>query len=149
MMNITESQLEQLLHTEIPLSNAMGIQVKECKLDRLVLFAPLEPNINHKCTAFGGSLYSIAVLCGWGFIYAQLADKKISAHIVIHKSDILYNAPVDNDITAICLAPSDSAINLFFKTLQRKKRARLKLLVKIFQNNRDAVVLHGDYVVHY
>jgi thioesterase domain-containing protein len=63
------SELQKILYSEIPLTKAIGIEVCEFTGLSLTLKAPLEKNINHKCTAFGGSLYSVAVLSGWGLIY--------------------------------------------------------------------------------
>ena len=58
------NQLRNVLHEEIPLTKAMGVEVNSYDGHCLVLSAPLDPNTNHKDTAFGGSLYSLAVLAG-------------------------------------------------------------------------------------
>ena len=148
-MHKTCSQLSQLLHSEIPLSRQMGIQVIECEANRVILNAPLDPNINHKCTAFGGSLYSVAVLCGWSLIYTQLEKHQLSGHIVIQHSEVDYIIPVDGDIRACCEIIDTAAFERFLKTLKRKKMARISLSTVIQYNNRDAVNFRGDYVVHY
>ena len=49
--------LQKVLNEEIPLTNAIGISVESCDSLSLTLAAPLHKNINHKRTAFGGSLY--------------------------------------------------------------------------------------------
>lgn len=54
-------QLQEVLNTEIPLTNSIGIQVGEHTDLSLTLHAPLINNINHKRTAFGGSIYSIVI----------------------------------------------------------------------------------------
>ena len=46
--------LEQLLHQDIPLTQALGLSL------------PLAANLNHKSSMFGGSLYCGAVLAGAG-----------------------------------------------------------------------------------
>jgi len=140
--------LQSVLHQEIPLTVAMGISVTDCSQSRLELRAPLEPNINHKCTAFGGSLYSVAVLCGWGFIFHQLHLNKLNGHIVIQHSNVNYKLPVDGEIKAICQMQDKVKLTRFLKTYQRKKIARIKLETKIIFNEEEAMIFCGQYVVH-
>jgi len=126
----------------------IGIQVTECSPQRIELTAPLEPNINHKCTAFGGSLYSVAVLCGWSYVYQQMKLNQLTGHIVIQSSEVNYLQPVDGDIRAICEAENSPELKRFSKIYRRKGRARIHLQVKILFNNRVAVDFNGQYVVH-
>ena len=84
------TQLRDVLHKEIPLTRAMGVEVESYDGSCLVLAAPLAPNINHKSTAFGGSLYSLAVLTGWGLLHLQLKQRDVLAHIIIRQSHIDY-----------------------------------------------------------
>lgn len=139
--------LERTLHDEIPLSQAMGIRVEAYDGTNLKLIAPLAPNINHKSTAFGGSLYSLAVLCGWGMLYLKLAEAALHKHIVIQESDIRYLLPVDHDMQAECHL-DDAAFQRFMRTLHKHDRARLSLDVVINRNDRPAVEFTGCYVVH-
>lgn len=60
--------LQARLLEEIPLARHMEIRVLCSDRRSLLLSAPLAANSNHKGTAFGGSLYSVAVLAGWGLL---------------------------------------------------------------------------------
>jgi thioesterase domain-containing protein len=139
--------LERTLHSEIPLSQAMGIRVTAYDGTSLKLAAPLAPNINHKCTAFGGSLYSLAVLCGWGMLHIKLAEAGLHKHIVIQEADIRYLLPVDQDLHAECHLDA-TALQRFLRTLAKHGRARLALDVVITHNGLPAVEFAGRYVVH-
>lgn len=139
--------LELILHTEIPISKAMGIRVASYDGSRLKLAAPLAPNTNHKSTAFGGSLYSLAVLCGWGLLHLKLAEAKLHKHIVIQESTIRHLHPVKHDLHAECSLDID-ALEHFFRTLKKHGRARLSLDVTISEGNRPAVEFSGRYVVN-
>lgn len=139
--------LEQILHNEIPISKAMGIRVANYDGASLSLAAPLAPNINHKSTAFGGSLYSLAVLCGWGLLHLKLADARMHKHILIQESSIRYLHPVEHDLHAECRL-DDAAFKQFLRTLEKHGRARLSLDVIITQDKRPAVEFTGRYVVH-
>jgi len=144
--------LQSVLHNEIPLTRTMQISVTHCTVNKVELHAPLEPNINHKSTAFGGSLYSVAVLCGWGFIYHQMYLHKLSGHIVIQHSEVDYKLPVDGEICAVCELDNELddrlALQKFIKIYQRKGRARIKLQVNILFAGQSAVKFIGHYVVH-
>ncbi len=140
-------QLEQTLHREIPMAQAMGIRAESYDGNRLCLAAPLAPNINHKCTAFGGSLYALAVLCGWGLLHLKLEEAGLHRHIVIQHADIDYLLPVAEDMQAEC-SVDEAALGRFMATLQKHGRARLALEVVIGRNNQPAVRFSGRYVVH-
>ena len=125
----------------------MGIRVEYYDGTSLKLDAPLAPNTNHKSTAFGGSLYSLAVLCGWGLLHLKLADAKLHKPIVIQESDIRYLQPVEHDMHAECRL-DDAEFKKFLRTLEKRGRARMSLDVIISQDNRPAVEFTGRYVGH-
>jgi thioesterase domain-containing protein len=140
-------KLEHTLHSEIPLSQTMGIRVTSYDGASLRLTAPLAPNINHKSTAFGGSLYSLAVLCGWGLLHIKLAEMGFKKHIVIQEGNIQYLLPVNADIQAECQL-DEAALKRFLRTLSRHGLARLSLNTRIHHNGQTAVTFTGSYVVH-
>jgi len=140
-------ELEQTLHREIPIAHEMGIGVAAYDGQQLCLAAPIAPNINHKCTAFGGSLYSLAVLCGWGMLHLKLREAGLHKHIVIQEADIRYLLPVDQDMQAECTL-DEEALQRFLRTLKKHDRARLALKIIIKHKDQVAVEFSGRYVVH-
>jgi hypothetical protein len=59
--------LQDRIDREFPLARHIGVSV-DCAHDgALVLRAPFAPNANYKGTAFGGSLFCVAVLTGWAW----------------------------------------------------------------------------------
>ena len=144
---IRAAALEQILHSEIPISKAMGIRVADYDGASLQLEAPLEPNTNHKSSAFGGSLYSIAVLCGWGLLHLKLADARMHKHIVIQEGSIRHLHPVVHDLHAECRL-DEAAFKRFLLTLKKHGRARISLAAIITDEGRTAVEFSGRYVVH-
>ncbi len=140
--------LQDVLHKEIPLTKHMGLSVVEYTDLSLTLTAPLENNINHKCTAFGGSIYSVSVLTGWGLIYLLLKQHALSGHIVIQQSDIKFIKPVNTEITSKCSFQSTQQCDKFITMYKRKGVARIKLTAKISCDSENAVIFNGTYVVH-
>src|SRR6202034_1122866 len=104
---------------EIMLAKPMGIIVEAANDAALILRAPLAPNSNHKGTAFGGSLYSLAVLTGWAWVTRCLAVRNLAADAVIQESTMRYLAPVHGDLWARAAAPTGAQLDKFLKMLQR------------------------------
>ena len=146
--NVMLEELQQLLHDEIPLTRAIGIEVREYDKQALTLYAPLHYNINHKSSAFGGSLYSVAVLSGWGLIYMLLRQYDLSGHIVIQESHTQYRKPVTTDIIARCAFDSQTQYQRFIQMYRRKGMARIQLQTCITCNAETNVLFTGKYVVH-
>jgi len=140
--------LQDVLHHEIPLSRDIGIRVVDYDGKSLSLKAPLDRNINHKATAFGGSLYSVAVLSGWGLLYLLLKERGLQGHIVIHESQVKYHRPVEGDIVAIAMLDEPAILERFVKIYRRNGKARIHLDAEVQFEGELAVEFHGQYVVH-
>jgi thioesterase domain-containing protein len=151
LMTQEAAALEQVLHHDIPLTREMGVKVLSWQDRQLRLHLPLAPNINHKSTLFGGSLYCGAVLAGWGWLHVRLREAGITdGHIVIQDGQISYPLPVREDAVAICDAPEEAIWDKFVTTYQRRGRARLTLPTRICAQGSDveAVRFVGQFVLH-
>lgn len=148
----TDSQyLQAVLHSDIPLTREMGMQVIDWREQCLRLQLPLAPNVNHKSTMFGGSLYCAAVLVGWGWLHLRLRELGIDdGHIVIQEGQISYPLPVTGVAVAHCQAPDEKAWERFLTMYQRRGRARLTLetVVSNVGSEEAAVRFSGQYVLH-
>lgn len=143
--------LESILHHDIPLTREMGLKVLDWQHDQLQLHLPLQANINHKSTMFGGSLYCGAVLAGWGWLHLKLREAGIEdGHIVIQEGQISYPLPFTRDATVVCPAPEDKVWKRFLATYKRYGRARLTLETWIVNERSEerAVTFTGHYVLH-
>jgi thioesterase domain-containing protein len=150
-MSTDSRYLESVLHHDIPLTRDMGLRVLDWREQQLSLYLPLDPNVNHKSTMFGGSLYCGAVLAGWGWLHLRLKEEGITdGHIVIQEGQISYPLPVTGDATAICPAPDERVWKKFLAMYQRYGRARLVLQTRIVNvgSDIDAVTFSGQYVLH-
>lgn len=143
---MTRGAVEEAVHEEIPLSAAMGTQVVEVTPSRVVLEAPLEPNVNHRATAFGGSVAALAMLAGWMLVDARLRDAGIAAHTVVQSGDVRFLAPARGDLRARAEAPNEPSWKRFLTTLGRWGRARVHLEVEVHSGGSRVAVLAGAYV---
>lgn len=139
--------LEETFHSNIPITKAMGIRVRQYDGTTLQLVAPLEPNVNDKGTAFGGSLFSLLVLAGWGLVRLKLKEENITGDIMIHESSVNYSRPITTDCQAHCSLPDPSEYAGFIENLRSKGRARLALEVQIMVESTVAVRFRGSYAV--
>lgn len=140
------AELTRFLHDHIPLSVAMQLAATRWDGERLALSAPLAPNVNDKGTAFGGSLYNLAVLCGWSLLRLKLNEAGLEQkNIVIQEASTRYLLPVSGELQAECrLVPE--AWQDFLQALQQRGRARIPLSVNISQDGKPAVEFSGTYV---
>jgi len=144
----TLTDLEQTLHAEIPLTRAMGVHVVRADHHGLVLSAALAPNLNHKQTAFGGSLNSLATLACWGLIQLLVRDGGQAITVVIQESQVQFLKPVTHDFEAICPPPPAAVHEKFLRMLERKGRARLELEATIHSGGEVALRFRGQFVAY-
>ena len=150
-MSQDSQYLQQVLHSDIPLTREMGLEVLDWQGSTLRLQLPLEANVNHKHTMFGGSLYCVAVLAGWGWLHLRLREAGISdGHIVIQEGQISYPLPVTGTAVARCEAPDSATWERFLAIYQRRGRARLALHTTVSNAGSElpAVTFSGQYVLH-
>ena len=139
------ADLTRYLHSRIPLTAAMGVTVLETD-PRAVLHAPLASNVNHRETAFGGSLSSLAILAGWVWLHARLAPRGGNLRLVVQESHTRFDRPVTAAFDAVCEPPTAAAYATFLDRLSRQNRARLTLESTIICNGVNAARHTGRYV---
>jgi len=139
-------KLQKLLYKHIPLAKHMGVIIDKFDGKDFELAAPLEPNINDKETAFGGSLYSIAVLCGWGMLQMKCLEAKLKVETVIHKAQVKYMVPVTGNFIAKT-SIDENEWSLILPILKEGKRIRIPLNVEIFCDGEKVLSFIGKYVV--
>jgi thioesterase domain-containing protein len=137
--------LQNRIVGEFVLAAHIGIVVESADDATVVLSAPLAPNANYKGTAFGGSLYSVAVLAGWAWVTRYLAARDLASDAVIQESTMRFLRPVQGALRASAAAPSDNEIDKFRKMLQRAGRGRISLQVEIGNNQGAAALFDGVF----
>jgi len=124
----------------------MGIRVLEAGPDRVRIEAPLAPNLNHRATAFGGSVAALAILAGWALVHTRLEQEGRRARTVIQSSALEYAAPIDGAFTAVSEAPAEAAWERFTRTLSRRGRGRILVTVTVEAGGATAATFSGEYV---
>ncbi|MES2855168.1 MAG: YiiD C-terminal domain-containing protein, partial [Bdellovibrionota bacterium] len=124
------ADLTKQMHEKIPLSKAMEVRIEKVSESGVILSAPLAPNINHKKTAFGGSVHSAAVLSCWALVTEVVKDFDVD-YVVIQDSEIDYVEPVDGDFTAESSWVKSGDREKFIETLEKRGLARATLIAEV------------------
>ena len=95
------------------------------------LSAPLDPNLNHRETAFGGSVAALAILSGWAHVHFRLRGEGFETHTVIQDSSVRYNKPIEGAFAATCGDIDAEDWTRFVRTLSRKGKARIHVVATI------------------
>jgi thioesterase domain-containing protein len=122
---MTLDEITAYLHEHIPVTRSLGAAAVRWDGASLALAAPLAPNLNHRGTAFGGSMSALAILAGWGVVHLALRERGMEARLVIQRSAMEFTAPLEGDFTATALLPAAGPWGRFLATLERHRRARI------------------------
>lgn len=142
----TEHQVQQYLYEHIPLSKAMEVRVSSASAQRVLLAAPLGPNINHRETVFGGSASAVAILSAWTLIHLRLIESGVHGRLVIQRNAMNYEAPIEDAFTAECTFNDTGAWDRFMHTLDRRNRARITAHSILECGGKKVAAFKGDFV---
>ena len=127
----------------------MGIRVVDYSGEVLIIAAPLANNINHQQSAFGGSLFSLAALAGWGLMQLKLTELDMDGNTVIAGGGVTYSRPVFEELVCRCAVPPE------WPTFEEKLRTRGKGSIGMAStfhladdpDGEPAMAFEGNYVV--
>ncbi len=147
VLSMNSKELTQILQHQIPLSKAMGIQVRRVSVRGGVhFFLPLAPNRNHKNTAFGGTLVAAQALAAWSWLMALLEYYQLNGEVVVQRLKSEFARPVDSDFRVATLPVSKTDVQKFIATLKKKRRARMAIRTQVRVGRKKAVEYCGEYV---
>ena len=130
---------------DIPLLQHMQVKFSQYDGRCLRLDAPLAANKNDKHTAFGGSLASLATICGWSLVSLQTRTADLDCNVVVVESQIKYTAAATGDFNASADISPDRQ-RLFLHKLAQTGRSRLTLSVAIRQGEQAVAEFDGSYL---
>ena len=131
-----ESEVEAYLHLHIPLSAYMGASVLLADDDSVRIRFPLEPNINHRQTVFGGSESSAAILCAWSLLWVRFRGFEVRPRLVIRSNSFEYTRPIESEFVARTLPVEPREWDKCLAGLERHGVGRIQI--------RAAVEADGD-----
>ncbi|MEK6246860.1 MAG: thioesterase domain-containing protein, partial [Planctomycetales bacterium] len=87
------AELTSYVHKQIPITKAMGIEVTAYCGKAVHAAAPLQQNINHQESAFGGSIATLGIVTGFVIVMASLRAHDKVANVVIQHSETEFSKP--------------------------------------------------------
>jgi thioesterase domain-containing protein len=140
-------ELEEFLRSRIPLATAMGVEVRSASAERVVLFAPIAPNVNHRDTVFGGSASAAAILAAWSVLYVRMRAEGVNGRIVIRRNTMSYDRPIIEGFDAIADAPDPADWARLRTTLQRRRAARVHVGARLECHGERVGEFEGEFAV--
>lgn len=138
-------QLTNTWHQTIPMSKAMNLQVGFYDSDQLFTHCDVAFNKNIHNTMFAGSIYTLATLTGWGWVYMKLAAQELSGDIVLADANIRYLAPISGAGVGYT---NESLVSGELTSLTLAKRAKTQVEVHILSGDKVAAIFTGKFVIH-
>jgi thioesterase domain-containing protein len=139
-------ELLTYLHTNIPITRSMEVSVVSILPDSVTLSAPLAPNKNHRETAFGGSVSTLATLSAWSFLRIKLGDLAKGTHLVIQRNSMEYLKPITGFFTASASLPEGTDWARFERTLKARGRARINIGAVVNYKDDVCARFEGEFV---
>lgn len=137
-------ELQDTWHNTIPMSKAMNLAIGYYDQQSLITHCDIAFNKNLHHTMFAGSIYTLATLTGWGWVYLQLKHEQLVGDIVLADADIRYLQPIKG---AAFATTSIDQVSGKLATLNKGKKARFSLSVNVMSGDKVAAVFNGVYVV--
>ncbi len=144
---MTKTQIEQYLYKHIPITKALGVKALSFSKDAVSLQAPLFNNINHRSTAFGGSISSLLITTGWSYLRLLFDDQDPVPAIVIGRSSTNYLKPINQDFIAELQIPDEEELSKFMEMYERFGKSRITLKAFIKNGEQVQAAFEGDFVV--
>lgn len=136
--------LMDVWHKTIPLSKAMNINIGY--YDGLELVTHCDPMFNKNLhnTMFAGSIYTLATLTGWGWVYLLLQNSHCHGDIVLAEGNIKYLAPING---VSCAKTEQLLVDGSTEHLVENGKAKMTISVNVYSGDTVAAKFIGKYVV--
>jgi thioesterase domain-containing protein len=135
--------LQTIWHQTIPLSKAMNINIAYFDEQELLTHCDVNFNKNLHNTMFAGSIYTLATLTGWGWVYLFLQSSHLSADIVLADANIRYHAPVEGPAVA---KTSVAQVGGDGRELQSGRNAKFEVMVEVCCGEQITATFSGLYI---
>ena len=141
--------LQKIWHNTIPLSKAMNLQISYYDGTKLITHCDTDFNQNLHHTMFAGSIYTLATLTGWGWVYLALkalqqANTSFDGDIVLADANIRYHSPIKGLAYGQVVAQDVSGQ---FDNLLLGRKARINLVAHVYCGDNIAATFAGSYFI--
>lgn len=110
------------------------------------LFVPLAPNLNHRDSAFGGSISAAGIMAGWGLLHHNCRIRGLRPTLVVQESTTRFLKPILDDFFVTVKPIESAAWQKFFRTLESRSKARLRVTSVIQSDDTTLAEQDGTFV---
>ncbi|PSW55846.1 bifunctional GNAT family N-acetyltransferase/hotdog fold thioesterase [Photobacterium leiognathi] len=137
-------ELQTLWQQQIPISDKMGIKINQYTGYRFEVSALFNANLNPNEFMFAGSIFTMATLAGWGFIWLLLKERGLEGNIVLVDSHIRYSSPVTERPKAVSTVEN---LRGDIDRLAKGRKGRISIDVNVYSGNNIASSFTGTYLI--
>ncbi len=138
------AELQERWNGDIPISDKMGMKINQYTGYRFEVGALLNANLNPQGTMFAGSIFSMATLAGWGFMWMLMKERGLSGEIMLVDSHIRYHQPVSERPRAVVGLDNMSGD---LDRLERGRKVRVSLDIAVYSGEEVVTRFTGDYLI--
>lgn len=142
--------IQTYIHEHIPIVKENRFAIEADESPYVSVTGTLKDHINHRNSAFGGSLSTALILSAWASVRSLLRAHGVeNGIIVIQSQTVRFDKPVTGDFTARTLPIADVKVAKFIAMLTKFGKSRLKVESYIaIEGTKDALTsFEGDFVV--
>lgn len=143
---LSPAEINLHLHTQIPITRTMGIEIVDICASSVRSTAPLEANINHQKSAFGGSIATLGIVTGFVIVWVNLKLNDRRAELVIQHSETEFSKPALGEMVAESRSLSEAAMAEFISSLERTGKAQIQITSDIFSEGKLVATNTGTFV---
>jgi thioesterase domain-containing protein len=138
------TKLQSTWHKTIPMSKAMNLAIGFYDQQTFITTCDENFNKNLHNTMFAGSIYTLATLTGWGWVYLLIQQKNLDGNIVLADANIRYHRPVEG----IAFAKTGSLFSSgTVDDLDNNNKVKLQVEVQVMNGEDIAATFKGLYFV--
>jgi thioesterase domain-containing protein len=146
---MSPADYELRIRQEIPTLKDFPFRITSISENSIEVQALLKDHLNHKGTAFGGSLYQVALVAAYGLFFHLLeGDQLTTRDFVIAFGEMNYRAAVSDDFTATVSVRADEK-EKFLAALRLSGKSDLSLHSKIVCQGRECARFNSRFVAFY
>jgi thioesterase domain-containing protein len=114
----------------------------EFEPQRIVLMAPLGPSLNHRGTAFGPGVFTVAGLAPWLLLVRKTWAERLAVRILLRRCEFAIHQPITGDYRARC----DALPGLDLDALSLQGKTRISATSQVFLEEGAPA---ATYTAHY
>lgn len=141
-------KIHQFVEENLPLIRASQAKLIGYDEDFLSIQAPLVLNHNDHGTAFGGSIFNLALFAGWSSVYLASVDHIEKPAIVVRDAQIRYRHPFNEpDIIARCKQPLPRQWHTFIEHYKHTGKTSITMSSTLTSGETECARLEAVFVL--